>query len=132
MSIGKLKEQLSIINFHNKEILDISKNLLSHLFTAIPDLNSIHIECNQEYNDNDYYTSKQITQINGYDFDFFSECFSEDENEDSDTQLNLLEEDEIELIIETIGHFWDYLNLEPDDSQTITRDESKESGYDIT
>lgn len=112
-----VQKKIALLNETKKQLF---KDLIKELFIAIPKLDYLEIKYNQEYNDNDYYDSFEIAQINKFEGvanDYFleelGEYFNDDESYDSenpnsqhpvarDTDLNYLELSEIVNILNWI------------------------------
>ena len=59
-----------------------SRVLITALFKDIPDLKSVSFSCSSEYDDNNYYDSVQVTEINGWAYSHYEACYEDEMEED--------------------------------------------------
>jgi len=108
-----------IINCLKEEAKYFKSNILYNLFKSVPNLESISFTKSNEYDDNNYYDSFQVNDINGVSIE--DECYIKDENGNvfSDWQEDeIVEKDKLvdEDLIPTI--------------MEITDEYAQASGYD--
>jgi len=56
--------------------------LVTALFKDIPDLKSVSFSCSSEYDDNNYYDSVHVTEINGWAYSHYEACYLDELEED--------------------------------------------------
>lgn len=102
-------EKLHLISDLQKRIEDTKKTVLKSLFKSIPNLKSIKLNSEQEYDDNNYNLVTRIISINGQKIDDLSNLEFGLEHVDPDSseyraalvEMDLKDE-EVECIVKTL------------------------------